>query len=471
MSIDHNRNVYVGHRYVPKIYGEWNKEETYEGLSIVTFQGSSYTSKKRVPVGVDILNTEYWTVTGNYNAQVEQYRQDVRDLESRVNSELGQMNESISEIEEKKLDTISFNVFKMKIERSIDERGLNVKTLGATGGTELDNSQIIQDAIKYIADDGTLTDTLYIPKGKYKVDKELKLDGWGFNIVGDGRYSEIIAGNVNRAIISSLSEDRNKTDALRNVVIENIHLDGNGRDIYGFLGDGFNRGCQFNRNRVSNCGLAQVALNGSWCFIFKENVLEGIRGSGDSTNQHRGYGLVMGDQNIPAFYKAYTVNIPTIIGNSFQFLAQGLYWRRGHGGTIISNTFESTQSYYSRFDYPTGFVYSGNYHEVNYGRDGVIIGQTGIEGPVKGASFNNNFFERLVEGSTTHFRIVGMQNSSIKHNHFTDHTDRQFVISSDFDNNVSFGNEIQLTPGRYIENTIIDRTKNNVFRYKPGDIE
>lgn len=88
MSEEVKRNVYVGHRYVPKVMGEWNKEETYEGLCIVTYQGTSYTSKKRVPIGVDILNEEYWVVTGNYNAQVENYRQEVTNLTNYVNSEM-----------------------------------------------------------------------------------------------------------------------------------------------------------------------------------------------------------------------------------------------------------------------------------------------------------------------------------------------------------------------------------------------
>ena len=80
--VEPNRNVYVGHRYVPKIFGEWDKQNEYEGLSIVTHQGTSYTSKKRVPVGIDILNEEFWVVTGNYNAQVEQYRDDVNKVKS-----------------------------------------------------------------------------------------------------------------------------------------------------------------------------------------------------------------------------------------------------------------------------------------------------------------------------------------------------------------------------------------------------
>ena len=71
------KNVYVGHRYVPKIVGEWDNSKTYEALSIVQYQGNSFTSRQNVPTGIDITNAEYWVSTGNYNAQVEQYRQDV----------------------------------------------------------------------------------------------------------------------------------------------------------------------------------------------------------------------------------------------------------------------------------------------------------------------------------------------------------------------------------------------------------
>src|SRR5699024_3248189 len=92
MSKEPKRNVYVGHRYVPKIMGEWDKTETYEGLSIVTNEGTSYTSKKRVPKGIDILNEEYWVVTGNYNAQIEEYRKDVRELEKEVDKKADQTN-------------------------------------------------------------------------------------------------------------------------------------------------------------------------------------------------------------------------------------------------------------------------------------------------------------------------------------------------------------------------------------------
>src|SRR5699024_2942869 len=83
-------------RYVPLIMGEWDKKETYEGLSIVTHEGNSYTSKKRVPVGIDILNEEYWVVTGNYNAQVDQYRQEVRDMGNYIDGEVSDLTDHVN---------------------------------------------------------------------------------------------------------------------------------------------------------------------------------------------------------------------------------------------------------------------------------------------------------------------------------------------------------------------------------------
>lgn len=79
---------YVGARYVPKVMGEWNKALQYEALSIVTYAGNSFTSKVPVPANIDISNKTYWVNTGNYNAQVEAYRQQTAQVENRLNSEI-----------------------------------------------------------------------------------------------------------------------------------------------------------------------------------------------------------------------------------------------------------------------------------------------------------------------------------------------------------------------------------------------
>ena len=68
---------YIGARYVPIIMGEWDNTKEYEPLSIVLYQGASYTSRQYVPVGTAITNDEYWALTGDYDAQIIAYRQDV----------------------------------------------------------------------------------------------------------------------------------------------------------------------------------------------------------------------------------------------------------------------------------------------------------------------------------------------------------------------------------------------------------
>lgn len=79
-------NRYIGARYVPIFADpiEWDNTRTYEPLTIVTRQGASYTSKQAVPVGIDITNSDYWVATGNYNAQVESYRQEVQAFDTRI---------------------------------------------------------------------------------------------------------------------------------------------------------------------------------------------------------------------------------------------------------------------------------------------------------------------------------------------------------------------------------------------------
>ena len=71
---------YIGARYVPKFYEnsqggtEWQSGVIYEPLTIVTWNGNSYTSKKPVPatVGDPSAHPEYWAATGNFNAQLEE---------------------------------------------------------------------------------------------------------------------------------------------------------------------------------------------------------------------------------------------------------------------------------------------------------------------------------------------------------------------------------------------------------------
>lgn len=91
---------YVGARYVPLFAEplEWSDTREYEPLTIVTYQGNSYTSRQYVPTGIEITNSEYWALTGNFNAQVEAYREEVRTFDDRINANAAAINANTAAI-------------------------------------------------------------------------------------------------------------------------------------------------------------------------------------------------------------------------------------------------------------------------------------------------------------------------------------------------------------------------------------
>lgn len=85
---------YVGARYVPLFYEnsdgtpEWRAGVAYEPLTIVTYNGNSYTSKIPVPanIGNPSANNRYWASTGVYNQQVENLRVQVEELQEQADT-------------------------------------------------------------------------------------------------------------------------------------------------------------------------------------------------------------------------------------------------------------------------------------------------------------------------------------------------------------------------------------------------
>ena len=98
---------YIGARYVPLFADplQWDNERTYEPLTIVQHQGNSYTSRQAVPVGIDITNESYWALTGNYNAQIEAYRQEVQTFDARITANTTKNTEQDGKISE--IDALS----------------------------------------------------------------------------------------------------------------------------------------------------------------------------------------------------------------------------------------------------------------------------------------------------------------------------------------------------------------------------
>lgn len=81
---------YVGARYVPKLFDdgnggmEWRVNTYYEPLTIVTYNNASYISRTPVPanIGNPTLNGEYWALSGNYNAYVNELNQKIEDVKT-----------------------------------------------------------------------------------------------------------------------------------------------------------------------------------------------------------------------------------------------------------------------------------------------------------------------------------------------------------------------------------------------------
>lgn len=96
---------YIGARYVIKIYensqdpssAEWEANTSYEPLTMVTYQNSSYLSKKAVPatVGNPPSNKNYWVVTGAYNGQIAELQRNVSTLTNYVDALRGGMYKTI----------------------------------------------------------------------------------------------------------------------------------------------------------------------------------------------------------------------------------------------------------------------------------------------------------------------------------------------------------------------------------------
>lgn len=83
---------YVGARYVPILFNdgqggsEWQPNTYYEPLTIVTYNNASYTSRQPVSasIGNPVENEEYWTMTGNYNAYVQELQESINKINKKI---------------------------------------------------------------------------------------------------------------------------------------------------------------------------------------------------------------------------------------------------------------------------------------------------------------------------------------------------------------------------------------------------
>lgn len=117
---------YIGARYVPIFADpvEWTKTRPYEHLMMVQYQGDTFISKQAVPAGIDLPTTtgqnEYWLLMSNWNAQIEQYREEVLAYAEQVSGFDSRITANTEATE-----AVALSVEAQKrVERMRDKRGL-----------------------------------------------------------------------------------------------------------------------------------------------------------------------------------------------------------------------------------------------------------------------------------------------------------------------------------------------------------
>lgn len=174
-------NLYKGARYVPKFTdkpdGQWDNTIAYEPLTIVLYQGNSYTSRWFVPVGANINDTTYWLPTGNFNGQLITLQTQINQLKN----------------------TLMF---------------VSVKDYGAVGNGVNDDTQSIQTAL-------TSGKNLIFPAGNYIVTSKITATN-NTILIGD---NAIISFNIPKT-----TDLTPKTGALtlNNCALINISFRGSG---------------------------------------------------------------------------------------------------------------------------------------------------------------------------------------------------------------------------------------------------
>ena len=80
---------YIGKRIVPVHCGRWNQSKTYEMLSIVLEEtsGDSYISRRAVPSGTAITDTNYWMLHSLYSQQIKDMSDQMAATEQRIKAD------------------------------------------------------------------------------------------------------------------------------------------------------------------------------------------------------------------------------------------------------------------------------------------------------------------------------------------------------------------------------------------------
>lgn len=84
---------YIGARYIPHFRGVYDATTQYEGLDVVdNNMGTTYISRKPVPVGTPLSNTEYWAIYGASSGAIIDLQDQIND----INDDITEINKKIT---------------------------------------------------------------------------------------------------------------------------------------------------------------------------------------------------------------------------------------------------------------------------------------------------------------------------------------------------------------------------------------
>lgn len=220
---------YIGKRYVPKIMGEWDINTSYESLSIVVNNGDSYTSKKDVPIGIELTDIQYWVRTAIFNAQLESYRNEVKEME----------------------EQLEYRTIK------------SVKEFGAKGDGITDDTLSLQTAFDY----GILNNAkIVIPMGTYRVTNSLyikdslKVSGEKGVLNGKATYIQLDSlVDIPTLVVENPNAEFNN-GFIHNVFIDNIAL--YKKDMQTNVGHTNNKGVGLLLKKASECKFDNISCSG-----------------------------------------------------------------------------------------------------------------------------------------------------------------------------------------------------------------
>lgn len=189
---------YIGARYVPLFAGEWDENKGYEPLTVVLWQGNSFTSVQFVPPHVDINNQEYWAETGNWNAQIEAYRKEVLAFDQRITDNAENIQDNMeaiaAEVRDRTAAITAEATARANADTALAERMDNMEK-----ATPLDDMKG-RHAV-FIGDSFMAPTTSYPQKLAYFVSRLLGWTMHNFAVGGTGWYDE---GGVGKNFIHQL---------------------------------------------------------------------------------------------------------------------------------------------------------------------------------------------------------------------------------------------------------------------------